>query len=141
VPVVLWLIAAGAVAWVAGTIWAFRRSRSENATWFSRLDVTLRALAAIGFVSLGLVSLRGDGPLGPRWLAWKALLFGLIIAFGLWIRVAAARYRPALAELLERGESPARLAAVNRSIRGVYPPVLAVWGTLILITVIAVTKP
>jgi hypothetical protein len=140
-PVVLWLIAGGAVLWAAGTIWAFRRSPSNKPRWFGRLDVTLRVLASAGFISLGLASLGGSGPLGPRWLAWKALLFGVIIALGLGIRLAAARYRPALEELLTQGESPERLAAVNRSIRGVYPLVLAVWGILILITVIAVTKP
>ncbi len=92
-------------------------------------------------MAAGFASVVSDGPFAPRYIGWKAMLFGVIIALGLWIRYAARRYVPHLRALLDEGESPERLAAVNRAIRPVYPGVLAVWGTLVAIVAIAVVKP
>lgn len=142
---VLWLVTAGAIAWVVATVWAFRARQADPAprgvAGFDRVDWWSRAIASLAFLAMGISSLLGYGPFPARWLAWKVLLFGLIVAAGLWIRLAARRYRPALAQLLEHGESPERLAAVNRTIRGVYPAVLSVWTGLIIIVVLAVVRP
>ena len=142
---VLWAVAIGAVAWSLVTVWAFRR-RSEGhisaaLTGFGRADVVGRVVVASGFLILGVWSLAGGGPLAPIWLAWKAIIFGLIVGAGLWIRVAVRKYHPALADLLKEGESPERLDAVNRSIRGVYPAVLAVWSGLLVMVVLSVVRP
>jgi hypothetical protein len=145
VEVVLWIVAAAAIVWAGATAWAFRR-RTRDAgdpavRAFDGIDRIARWALSAGFVTLGVWSLAADGPLTPKWLAWKATLFGLIVAAGLWIRFAAARYRPALAELLEHGESPERLAAVNAAIRGVYPAVLAVWTGLVVMVGLSVVRP
>jgi len=141
----LWALAAITVLWaVATAIVFFRRQVTPTASSvaaFDRFDWGARAVVAAGFLGLGLWSLFGEGPLGPDWLSWKATLFGLIVAAGLWIRVAARRYRPALMDLLENGESPERLAAVNRTIRGVYPAVLSVWAGVVAMVIISVIRP
>ena len=143
---VIWIVFIGGVAWAAGSVWAFRATgptgrSARGPAMFGRLDGGLRAVASGFFLLTGIWSLAGDGPWNVSWLAWKAILFGLIIAFGLWIRVAARRYHPALHDLLENGESPERLARLNRDIRGVYPPVLAIWSMLIVMVVLAVVRP
>jgi hypothetical protein len=144
VELVLWIVALLAVVWTFLTVWAFRRRKEEATTTdtaFGRADVAGRVVLAAAMLTLGVWSVAGSGPLVPAWLAWKALIFGLIVAAGLWIRVAASRYRPALAALLEAGESPERLATVNRTIRGVYPAVLAVWSGLVVMVVLSVVRP
>lgn len=142
---ILWAFAAVAVAWALATVVAFFKRRedpgSPNLRAFDRFDWGARVVVAAGFLGLGSWSLAGDGPLAADWLSWKATLFGGIVLAGLWIRVAARRYRPALESLLEHGESPERLAAVNRTIRGVYPAVLTVWSGLIVMVVLSVVRP
>ncbi len=83
-------------------------------------------------------SLASDGVWAADYIALKALLFGVIVSAGLWIRAAARRYHPHLATLLEHGETPERLEALNRTIRGVYPPVLLIWATLLAMVAIAI---
>ncbi len=143
---VLWLVAVAATAWAGFSVVSFRAtgptgSAPDWAARFARLDWGLRAAASVFFVITGMHSLTGSGIWGAGWIAWKATLFGAIIAMGLWIRVAAKAYHPALAELLHEGETPERLAAVNQKIRGVYPPVLMIWATLIVMVILAVYRP
>lgn len=142
---VLWAIALACIAWAGATVWAFQRRGVGGSggalDTFAHADVAGRIVVAVGFLILGAWSIVGEGPLAPIWLAWKALIFGLIVVAGLWIRIAVRKYRPALAELLESGESRDRLEAVNRSIQGVYPAVLAVWFGLIVMVVLSVVRP
>ena len=142
----LWLLGSAALAWAGASIVSFRATGPTGtaplwAAQFARLDWWLRAIASLIFVTTGIWSLIGEGPWLATWVAIKALLFGIIIACGLWIRVAARRYHPALADLLEHGESPERLARINRDIRGVYPPVLAIWSMLVVMVFIAMFRP
>ncbi len=145
VATILWAITVLAIAWSVATVWAFRRrsagSTSSALSGFARADVVGRIVVAAGFLYIGVWSVVGIGPLAPAWLGWKATIFGLIVVAGLWIRVAVRRYHPALADLLENGESAERLDAVNRSIRGVYPAVLAVWSGLIVMVMLSVVRP
>lgn len=139
-----WSVGLLGAAWAGFSVVSVRRSGLAAPSWvaaFSVADRALRAVASVFFLVTGVWSLVGPGPWNGVWVAWKAALFGVIIALGLWIRRAAGRYRPALSELLEKGESPERLAAVNRRIRGVYPPVLAVWVLLVVMVILAVARP
>lgn len=141
----LWVIAVVAVVWALATAWAFRARQNDPPPsvvgTFDRLDWYLRALTALAFVVMGVASLAGGEPFAANWLAWKSTLFGLIVAAGLWIRIAARRYRPAMTDLLTRGDTPERLAAVNRGIRGVYPAVLTVWAGIGGMIALAVFRP
>ncbi len=142
----LWPIGAGGLAWAGVSVVSFRATGPTGvapdwAASFAKVDGALRAAASVFFLSTGVWSLTGDGPWNADWVAWKSAIFGAIIAMGLWIRVAARRYHPALAELLQHGESDERLAAVNEKIRGVYPPVLLIWSSLILMVILAVVRP
>lgn len=141
-----WAVAIAGIGWAAGSVWAFRATgvtgkATNGPTWFARADGALRAAASLFFLSTGLWSLTGMGPWYGNWIAWKATLFGAIIAMGLWIRIAARRYHPALEELLEQGETPERLERLNRDIRGVYPPVLMIWSSLVVMVILAVWRP
>lgn len=141
----LWTLGIVSVLWAIATVIVFfKRQVAPSAPAigaFDRFDWGARVAVASGFLGLGLWSLIGDGPLATDWLSWKATLFGMIVFAGLWIRIAARRYRPALADLLDNGESPERLAAVNRTIRGVYPAVLSVWTGVIVMVILSVIRP
>ncbi len=142
---VFWIVGLLGAVWAGLSVVSVRRGIVGSVpNWvnrFSSLDQGLRGLASLFFLISGLWSLMGDGPWLAGWVAWKSTLFGVIISLGLLIRRAAGRYRPALLELLEQGESPQRLALVNRRIRGVYPLVLAVWVLLVAMVILAVVRP
>jgi hypothetical protein len=142
----LWAVGVGGLVWAGVSVVSFRATGPTGVapSWaasFAKVDGALRAAASLFFVSSGVWSLTGGGPWNAGWVAWKSLIFGVIIAMGLWIRVAARRYHPALADLLENGESSERLAAVNERIRGVYPPVLLIWSSLVVMVILAVVRP
>jgi hypothetical protein len=141
----LWAFAAVAIAWAIATAVVFfrrpDRPDSRAIGLFDRFDWYARVVVAAGFLVLGIWSLTGDGPLAPDWLSWKATLFGLIVLAGLWIRLAAKQYRPALLDLLDNGESEERLARVNQTIRGVYPAVLTVWAGVVAMVFISIIRP
>jgi hypothetical protein len=142
----LWLGAIVAIVWAAFSVVSFRATgpTGSSPAWaaaFARLDWWLRAAASVFFIVTGIASLTGSGIWGANWIAWKATLFGAVIAMGLWIRVAAKAYHPALAELLDEGETPERLATINQKIRGVYPPVLLIWASLVVMVILATFRP
>lgn len=140
----VWLIGIGGVVWAGVSVRTFRAAGpagTGSGGVFPRIDGALRAGVSAVFVVTGIHSLVAGGVWLDTWIALKALLFGTIVACGLWIRMAARSYHPHLAALLEQGESPERLAALNRSIRGVYPPVLTIWSLLVVMVGIAVYRP
>ncbi len=142
----LWLVGLGGLAWAGASVVSFVATGPTGtapkwASSFATADGALRGIAAAFFFATGVWSLLGDGPWNASWVAWKSLIFGAVIAMGLWIRVAARRYHPALADLLENGESEERLARVNKKIQGVYPPVLLIWLSLVLMVILAVFRP
>lgn len=141
----LWAFAVVAVGWAVATAVVFFKRPALPASraigLFDRFDWYARITVAAGFLYLGISSLAGDGPLAPDWLSWKATLFGVIVLAGLWIRLAAKQYRPALLDLLDNGESPERLARVNQTIRGVYPAVLTVWAGVVAMVAISIIRP
>lgn len=142
----LWATGLGAIVWAAASVVSFRATGPTGsapawASAFARLDGGVRAVASLFFLSTGIASLTSGGLWNADWVALKATLFGAIIAMGLWIRIAARKYHPALADLLENGETPDRLERINRDIRGVYPPVLLIWTSLIVMVAISMFRP
>ncbi len=147
IGVALWGLAAMAIAWAGLSVWSFRHAIAGTGPQrairaFVRFDWAARVIASAFFVSTGAATLAGAADVYVTdWLAWKATLFGVVIVLGLGIRLAARRYLPALQAVLDHGDGDGRLGALNRSIRAVYPPVLAVWALLVVITVVSVVKP
>jgi len=142
----IWAVAVLALVWSALTVVLFRVTTPYGTapSWASGIvvgDSSLRAIAAAFFIVTGVISLGGGGFWYVSWVAWKAIMFGAIIAMGLWIRVAVRHYHPALVELLKEGETPERLRQLNLRIRGVYPPVLLIWGTLVAMVFVATIRP
>ena len=67
-------------------------------------------------------------------------MFALVIAAGEWIDHAFRGFPAAFTELLEKGETPERLACFDRSISAAYPAVLSVYGGVIVLAILGVSK-
>ena len=137
---VFWLIAVVFVAMAVASVGQFMTAEWIP-TWFGRADWWLRVLASAGFLVLGLASLTGSDWLSANWLAWKALLFGVLIALGLRIRTEVGTYAPHMDRLIQDGETPEVLADVATAIRRVYVLVVGVWSGLVIMIFIAVLRP
>jgi hypothetical protein len=105
-----WLIAAG---WAIGGVWlwlvwdAHRHDQTPRAARNRRIEGWIRYLLAAFYLWVGVQSLLMDRPIAPDWLAWKALLFGLIFVAAIMIDV---RFKPVgaqLAAVLSQGSSDA----------------------------------
>jgi hypothetical protein len=135
-PIPGWMVAASAViaaVWLGAVIRQFRRPLPA----IRRVDLVWRVVLLLAALGLGASSVAGSGPF-PGWLGLKVMLFGLILAAGLWIRLIP--FEQALREL-GRGSTPEREAAYARVQARALAPVLTIWGSLVLMTFISVAKP
>ena len=104
------------------------------------VDKSLRVVLILFFLITGIQSLAGNGIWEAGHIAWKAIVFALVIAAGEWIDHAFRGFPAAFTELLEKGETPERLARFDRSISAAYPAVLSVYGGVIVLAILGVSK-
>lgn len=137
--------------WLAGGVWAYRRLDATGrplrddaaaAARFARVDLGTRIIVIAFFLPTGLIGIwSGGGFWGAPWLALKATLFAVTVIAGLWIRRAARPFTPALWGVLEEGETEERMRVMDAAMRAVYPGVLTIWGTLIVMVFVATIRP
>jgi hypothetical protein len=129
--------------------WALLRDhhltdRGETQTVFQHryriANRTARAALVAFFLVTGIQSIAGDGIWEAGHVAWKATVFGIIIAIGEWIDWSFRDFAPALGDLLQHGETSERLARLDRSITAAYPPVLAIYGGLIVMAILGISR-
>lgn len=138
-----WLVA-GSWALAAGwlyLVWdAHRADGSPRAARDRRIEFWLKVALAIGYTGLGVVSLELGSPIPHAWLAWKALLFGLIFVAAIMIDVRFKPVGPHLMRLVAEGSSDATeaplLAAMNRTRNWVW----TVYALLVATSWLGVTK-
>jgi hypothetical protein len=139
-----WVLAA---AWVVGAVWlwlvwdAHRHDQTPRAARNRRIESWVRYALAAFYLWLGGQSLLADAPIAPDWLAWKALLFGLIFVAAIMIDV---RFKPVgaqLAAVLTQGSSDATEVPLRRTMDRTR---LWVWATYVLLlatSYLGVVKP
>jgi hypothetical protein len=134
-------VALATLAWAAAIVREYQVLGQGGGGRFRRyyvpVDWALRILVIAFALASASASLVGAGIWSSRTVAVKVLIFGLIVAAGMLIRVYARRYVPLLTELIREGETPERLAHVRRAMRPVRAAVLAVWTGLITIVVVS----
>lgn len=139
-----------AAVWISWTIAAFwlwlifdahAHDMTPRAARNRRWEGWLRYLLCAGFLLLGAESLVTGHPIGPPWLALKALLFGGIFAAAIMIDLRFKPVGPQLAALLSQGSSDATelplLATMNRTRRWVW----VVYLLLLVVAWLGVVKP
>jgi hypothetical protein len=88
-----------AVIWLVGQSYVFSARRSlprltnqpRHLAWIKRvevIDTCCRVLVVAALGGVGVWSILGSGPIGHLWLAWKAILFSVLVGVTLvWKRV------------------------------------------------------
>ena len=106
----VWVVAA---AWVLGAVWLFLvwdahlHEQTPRAARDRRWELPIKLAIMVGYLALGGWSLATGEPIAARFVAWKALLFGLIFAAAMAIDAHFKPVGPQLARLISEGSSDA----------------------------------
>jgi hypothetical protein len=98
-------------AWVVAAVWlwlvydAHAHDMTPRAARNRRIEGWIRYGLCAGYLFLGLESVLTGHPIAHGWLAWKALLFGLIFAAAIMIDHSFKPVGPQLGRLLAEGSS------------------------------------
>jgi hypothetical protein len=127
--------------WLA-LVWdAHLHDRTPRAARARAVEGVLRWLLAGFYLLLGALSLRNGGTPLEGFLAWKALLFGLIFVAAILIDWAFKPVGRQLVALIEQGSSDATEVPLRRTMDRTRIFVLAVYALLMVISWIGVVKP
>ena len=138
------------VALTAALSWALVRFEHETnagrtGTPFMRLYTAVLTLLKIGifgfFMGSGIATLAGVGGLwNTHAIAWKAIIFACITLAGQWIEWGFRSFPAAFGDLIANGETPERLARLDRAIKGAYPPVLTLYALVLAAAIIGIAS-
>jgi hypothetical protein len=142
VPVAL-VIAAWAIAafWLWLVFDAHAHDMTPRAARNRRWESWLRYALTGFYLWLGAASIITGYPISLGWLAWKALLFGLIFAAAIMIDVAFKPVGPQLGRLLNEGSSDATEAPLLQTMNRTRIWVWCVYLLLIATSWLGVVKP
>lgn len=135
------------LAWAAGLVWlwlvwdAHWHDMTPRAARNRRIEFWLKNAITIGYLGLGVLSLATGAPLMEKWLAAKALLFGLIFVAAIMIDVAFKPVGPQLARLLKEGSSDETEVPLRATMDRTRVWVFIVYGLLIVTSYLGAVKP
>jgi hypothetical protein len=134
-------------AWALGLFWLWLvweghlYERTPRAARAKRIEEPIKWAIMLFYLGLGSWSLVTGGPLLAGWLAWKAVLFGLIFAAAIMIDVAFKPVGPQLMALLREGSSDATELPLRRTMDRTRVWVMLVYALLLATSWLGVVKP
>jgi len=134
-------------AWVVGLFWlalvwdSHWHDQTPRAARNRRIEGWLRWLIGGFYLWLGGQSLLINAPLEPNWLAWKALMFGLIFVAAIMIDVTFKPVGAQLGAVLEQGSSDETEIPLRRTMDRTRIWVWAVYILLVITAFLGNVKP
>ncbi|MCC5867230.1 MAG: hypothetical protein JJU27_01850 [Gammaproteobacteria bacterium] len=135
---VIWLLA---LLWLALMLSVHMQHGSPRGELLRRTDLWVRYIVLAGMLGLGGSSLLTGAPVAQPWLALKILLFAGIIALGLTLRVIAAAWGPALAQLRAERNVAAAEQVILATRQRAAVAALCLWGLLLVMSFLGTIKP
>jgi hypothetical protein len=135
------------VAWAVAAFWlwlvfdAHAHDMTPRAARDRRWESWLRYLVCAFYLLLGLESVLTGHPIAVGWIAWKALLFGLIFAAAIMIDVTFKPVGPLLGKLLSDGSTDATELPLLRVMNNTRYWVWCVYALLVVTSWLGVVKP
>lgn len=133
--------------WAIAAFWlwlvfdAHAHDMTPRATRNRRWEGWLRYVLCAGYLWLGIESVLTGHPIAVGWLAWKALLFGLIFAAAIMIDVSFKPVGPQLGKLLSEGSSDETELPLLRTMNRTRIWVWCVYLLLVATSWLGVVKP
>lgn len=135
------------IGWAIAAVWlwlvfdAHNHDMTPRAARDRKIEGWIRYLLCAGYLFLGAESLLTNHPIEPDWLAWKALLFGLIFAAAIMIDVAFKPVGAQLGRLLTEGSSDETEIPLRRTMDRTRVWVWAVYILLLVTAFLGNVKP
>ncbi len=135
------------LAWIIGMLWlwlvwdAHLHDQTARAKRDRQIEAWLKYGLTLFYLGLGVISLVRGAPLAEPWLAWKALLFGLIFLAAIMIDVAFKPVGPKLMALIEQGSSDATEIPLRQTMDRTRIWVFIVYGLLFATAYLGNVKP
>ncbi len=133
-------------AWLVGGGWlwlvwdAHLHDQTPRAARDRRIEFRLKLVITAFYLWLGAASVLTGAPIAPAWLAWKALLFGLIFVAAIMIDIAFKPVGPLLGRLIAEGSSDATELPLRRTMDRTRRWVWAVYLLLLATSYLGNTK-
>ena len=133
--------------WAIAAVWlwlvfdAHAHDMTPRAARNRRWESWLRILLCAGYLWLGFESVLTGHPIAIGWLAWKALLFGLIFAAAIMIDISFKPVGPQLGRLLSEGSSDETELPLLRTMNKTRVWVWCVYILLVVTSWLGVAKP
>ena len=134
-------------AWAIGAFWlalvwdAHLHDQTPRAARDRAIEGWLRWIVGGFYLWLGAQSLLIDAPLAPDWLAWKALLIGVIFVAAIMIDVTFKPVGPQLAAVLEKGSTDATELPLLRTMNRTRIWVWIIYALLLVTAFLGNVKP
>lgn len=139
-----WLVVA---AWPVGLGWLWLvwdshlHDQTPRAARNRRIEAWFKYAITAFYLWLGGSSVLTGAPIAVPWLAWKALLFGLIFVAAMLIDIAFKPVGPQLGRLIAEGSSDATEIPLRRTMDRTRIFVLMVYALLFVTAWLGVVKP
>lgn len=136
-----------ALAWGLSALWFWQmwqvhlKGATAAGPRLRAWDWRIRYVVIAACVGAGAVSLATGAPFGTPWLAWKAMLFGGVIACGLGIRHYLRRYLETWPRAVDGTATDADEAALVRTMRQATVVLVLLHAQVIAIGLLGVLKP
>jgi hypothetical protein len=135
------------LSWGVGLVWlwlvwdAHSHDQTPRAARNRRLENWLKYTLTAFYLALGVLSLLQNAPFGERWLAWKALLFGVVFLAAIMIDVAFKPVGPKLVALMQQGSSDETEVPLRKAMDRTRIWVFIVYGLLFVTAYLGNVKP
>lgn len=134
-------------AWALGLVWLWLvwdshlHEQTPRAARARRIEFWIKIAIMAGYLAIGVVSLLTGDPIALPWLAWKAVLFGLIFVAAIMIDVMFKPVGPQLMRLLAEGSSDATERPLRATMDLTRKWVFVVYALLLATSWLGVVKP
>ncbi len=125
----IWLAAFG---WLGMVIYLHVADASPVKALTTRFDFWFRLALSLGLIGSGGAGLFAGAFDLPYWIALKLMIFGGLVGLGLIVRIKLKPFGPAFASIAEGKGTEADDAAIDASLGGTRPFVVAIWLGLFL---------
>ena len=120
----IWL---GCFAWLGMVLYLHMAQASPAKALLTTFDFWFRLLLSLGLLGLGAAALSAGTFSLPYWIALKLMIFGGLVGLGLIVRIKLKPFGPAFANIAQGKGTDADDAAINASLGGTRPFVVAIW--------------
>ena len=134
----IWVVA---LAWLALAWYLSRHSRDPRAAPWVRIDQALRLIVIAGFLGTGLATFVTGGPLLTGWLAGKFVLYAVVVALGLLLRLVIADFIRGFGQVRVEATREAGNALIDDAHRRAARLAILLWLCVAAIAFLGVVKP